>query len=175
MLTPNAAGTWYILVYAVSVPQPSAYTIIATTGDIFLTGSTPDHSAANVDTNLIITGAGFDQTTSVNLVDASGRPHSPASFTIDLPTQITAIFAGLTLPAGEYSVEVAKPGIAPAVLADGLTVASYGSGKLVTNLVVPSAVGWHTPATLYIQYSNTGDASMPAPLLVVDAYYGSYM
>jgi RHS repeat-associated protein len=170
-----APGTWYILVYAASVRQQSTYTIIATSGDILLTGSTPDHSAANSDTTLTLTGAGFDQTTSVTLVDSSGTHHSPSSFTIDLPTQITALLADLSLPPGTYSVEVSKPGITPAVLADALTIDPQGSGKLVTSMVVPWGVGWHDATTLYVQYSNTGDAPIPAPLLVVDAYTGHYV
>jgi len=176
VVAPDAApGTWYILVYGASVPQPSSYTIVATSGDIYLTGSTPDKSATNASTVLTLTGAGFDQTTSVTLIGSSGNAYSPASFTIDTPTQITATFAPGSLVADTYSVEVAKPGIAPAVIPNAITIDLFGQANLVTNLIVPSAVGWHIPTTIYVQYSNTGDVAIPAPLLVVDAYVGSYV
>ena len=41
--------------------------------------------------------------------------------------------------------------------------------RLVTQLHVPSRIGYHQPATIYVEYSNTGDAPMPAPLLTVSA------
>ncbi len=37
--------------------------------------------------------------------------------------------------------------------------------RLETNLILPSALGFHIAATLYIEYANTGGAPMPAPLL----------
>ncbi len=172
---PGAApGTWYILVYGALVPQPSTFTLVATGADIALTGSSPSRSATNVSTSLTLTGAGFDQTTGVTLVDSSGKTYSPTSFTVDLSTQITAVFAPGSLPADTYTVEVTKPGITPASIEGALTIDAAGQPNLVTNLIVPSAVGWHAPATLYVQYSNTGDVAMPAPLLVVDSYVGSY-
>ena len=44
-----------------------------------------------------------------------------------------------------------------------------GSPNLVTNLIVPGAIGNHIPATLYVEYANTGNAPMPAPLLILTA------
>ena len=55
------AGTWYILVYTESAPAPSNFSILATTGSLFLTGSAPHQVGATSDTVLTLTGAGFDQ------------------------------------------------------------------------------------------------------------------
>ena len=41
--------------------------------------------------------------------------------------------------------------------------------KLETNMVLPSSVGYHRPATIWVEYENTGQVSMKAPLLVVGA------
>src|SRR5205085_1051256 len=41
--------------------------------------------------------------------------------------------------------------------------------NLETHLVVPRVVGYHAIATIYLEYKNTGDAPMPAPLLTVSA------
>jgi len=38
---------------------------------------------------------------------------------------------------------------------------------LETRLVVPSAIGRHALATVYVEYANTGELAMPAPLLVL--------
>ena len=82
-------------------------------------------------------------------------------------TQITATFAANTVPAGTYSVRVAKPGGDSATLPNAFEMVAGGQARLETNLIVPSAVGRHSTATIYVEYANTGNASMSAPLLVV--------
>ncbi len=162
-------GTWYALVYTDSVPSPSTYTIVATSGNIFLTGSTPSRSGTSADTVLTLTGAGFDQTTSVELVGASDIAFAPTSTSIDLPTQITATFAAGSIPAGTYNVEVSKPGLQPAILPNALTVAQGGQAMFEANLVVPNPMTRHIAETLYIDYSNTGKVTIPAPMLILSA------
>ena len=71
-------------------------------------------------------------------------------------------------PAGLYDVRVVK-GSASGVLSHAFSVVKGGSAHLETNLVVPSAVGFNIPIkqTIWIEYKNTGDLPMPAPLLRV--------
>ena len=109
-----------------SVPQPSTYTIVATTGDNFLTGFTPNLSASNAETTLTLTGCRVrpDHQRGTGRLEREILLAFP--FTIDLPTQITATFSAGTLPAGTYTVEVSKPGIAPAVIPQSLTVDPAG-------------------------------------------------
>jgi RHS repeat-associated protein len=52
---------------------------------------------------------------------------------------------------------------------NAVTVTAPGVANLVTHLVLPSALGNHNAATLYVQYSNTGTAALPAPLLTLTA------
>jgi YD repeat-containing protein len=42
-----------------------------------------------------------------------------------------------------------------------------GGAHLTTNLELPSAFGFHALATIYVDYSNTGDVAMPTPLIVL--------
>ena len=168
VLVPSATpGSWYALLYATSVPQPSTYTILVTTSDVFLTGSTPSRSGTGVDTTLTLTGSGFDQTTSVDLVGTNGTVYPATSSSIDLPTQITATFAARSVPAGVYTVEVSKPGVQPARLSNALTIDQGGGANLKTDIVVPSFLGRHALGTIYVDYANTGDVAMPAPLLTL--------
>jgi len=37
----------------------------------------------------------------------------------------------------------------------------------VTNLIVPSNLGRHANADIYVEYANAGEVAMPAPLLVL--------
>ena len=175
MVSSATSGTWYALLYTDSVPSPSNYTIVATSGNIFLTGSTPSSSGTSAITVLTLTGAGFDQTTSVALVGEGDISLTATSTSIDLPTQITATVAAGSIPSGVYSIEVNKPGLQPAILANALTIVQGGQAILQTSVIVPNPIGYHIPSTLYVKYSNVGNIPMAAPLLVLDAYQGSYI
>jgi YD repeat-containing protein len=162
-----AAGNWYALLYTDSVPSPSTYTILATTSQIFLTGSTPIHSGTSADTTLTLTGSGFDQTTSVDLIATNGTAYPASKASIDLPTQITVTFDAGTVPAGVYSIEATKPGLPASKLNNALTIDQGGEAQLQTSVVLPSFLGVHSPGTIYVDYRNTGDVAMPAPLLTL--------
>ena len=168
LLVPMAAPqTWYFLVYVDYVPSPGSYTLLAAAAPVVLKGVTPDHLGNGADMVLTLSGAGFDSTAQVELVAESGTAYPATQVSIDLPTQITATFAAGMVPAGVYSVQVAKPGLSPAVLPNALTIDQGGQSNLKTDLVLPSVLGRHQPATIYVDYTNTGDVAMPAPLLVL--------
>jgi hypothetical protein len=102
----------------------------------------------------------------VSLVSSGGTVYAAHSASVDLPTQITASFSAGTVPAGVYSVKVTLGNGGSATLASAFTMVQGGKAFLQTNLVVPSVMGYHVPAVIYVEYSNTGDLAMPAPLLV---------
>ena len=61
-----------------------------------------------------------------------------------------------------------------------MQIVPSGQGKLTASIEAPDPMGWHIPATLYVDYSNTGNAPMPAPLLVLtaattDGYQGAWL
>lgn len=163
-----AAGTWYILVYGESVPAPS--NLLAQAGSVFLQSSTPDHHGNSQDIVVTVTGIGFESGTIVELVAADTTVFAAQSVQFDTPTQITATFAA-GLPAGTYDVQARQPGPGgdTHALPDALEVTAGGQANLVTNLVVPSALGVRSLATIWIEYANTGTVAMPAPLLVLRA------
>ena len=39
----------------------------------------------------------------------------------------------------------------------------------MTNLIIPSEVGRHIASTFYVEYSNTGNVAMPAPVLLLES------
>ena len=45
-----------------------------------------------------------------------------------------------------------------------LVSTNVGAPKLEANVVVPNSIGYHIPATIYVDFSNTGDVAMPAPI-----------
>ena len=167
LIAPQAApGTWYILVYAESVPTASTFTLLASESTVELTGSSPDHSGNSAPATLTISGAGFIAGTTVSLVAANGTStYSPRNESIDSYSQITATFPAGLAP-GNYSLRVTNS-IGSTTQANAFTVSAAGSAELETNLILPSALGRHATATLYIQYSNVGTVAMPAPILVL--------
>src|SRR5262249_38863307 len=146
VLVPMAApGSWYVLVYAEAVPAPGTYTLTATGSNLVLTGVTPDHLGNSADMTLTLTGAGFDPTTTVSLVAGTGTTYTAATVSVDLPTQLTATFRAGAVPAGTYSVRVARSDGSLSTLGNAFRVVAGGQAVLKTNVVVPRLVGWHSP------------------------------
>jgi RHS repeat-associated protein len=159
------AGTWYVLVYSAHAPTPSNYSLLADLVTVVVDSVTPSHHGTSADAVLTIRGAGFNRTSSVELVGSDGTSYSRDTISIDSSSQITASFAAGTVPAGDYDIRVTRTDGKSAVLFKAFEFVDGGQAKLETNLVLPSTLGYHQLATIYIEYTNTGDVAMPAPLL----------
>lgn len=167
LLIPAAtAGTWYVLAYAESVPTMGDFAIEVLFSTLQVTGVVPCRQAGTADAVLTITGAGFHGAMTAELVAADETTYPANTVEVDSFTQITATFLAGSAPVGVYSVRVSRGDDSDA-LANAFEVLPAGEAKLETNLIVPGSVGPNNPATLYVEYANTGEASMPAPLLVL--------
>ncbi len=152
------------------MPAPSQFALVATTDSIVVTGLTPDHYGTNGPATLTLTGGGFDSTTTVQLVGTGGTTYAPSSTLLVSATQMTASFAAGAVPPGQYSVEVMESqGGGSATLPNSFTMIQGGQADLQTQIIVPNPVGRHLPSVIYVEYSNTGDLAMPAPVLEVTA------
>jgi RHS repeat-associated protein len=169
LLVPSAkAGTWYVLVYGESIPSASGgYTLQANSSEVVLSNNSTTQSASNINTVLTLTGAGFNSGSVVTLVSSGGIVYSASNSSTDLPTQITATFTAGSLPAGTYTVHVTQADGTTTQLPTPVTIAAVGQGILTTHLTVPNPIGRHIASTFYLDYANTGNAPMPAPLLNV--------
>ena len=168
----SIGGTWYILVYGASVPASSNYTLLATVADVAVTSFSPNRTGTTTNAVITLTGAGFGPNTAVSLVDASGTAYPATTIQAVSPTTLSANFIAGTVPAGVYSLSVSNAGGTPYVLPNAFTIVQGGEPHLVTSVTVPDPIGRHIAATIYVTYSNTGDAAMPAPLLVLTATEG---
>jgi YD repeat-containing protein len=170
VLVPSAAaGTWYVLVYSVSVAAPTPFSITATSAGVFLTGSTPSHSGASADATLTLTGSGFDTATAVDLVASNGTTYPAATVVEDLPTQLTATFKAGSVPVGTYTVQVVR-GANTADLPNAFTIDTGTLSNLIAYLEFPSGMGYHIASTLYLDVANYGSFAIPAPLIVASMY-----
>jgi len=86
---------------------------------------------------------------------------------VNSASRLTATVALNGLTPGMYSVLATEPGGVSDVLMDGFTVTGAGAGQLDIQLVVPAVLGRHATATLYVDYANTGNEAIAAPLLIL--------
>jgi hypothetical protein len=66
-----------------------------------------------------------------------------------------------------HTVRLSQPDGDVSELADDFEMQPEAQAKLEMRLTVPSALGRHATATFILEYANTGNAAMPAPLLVL--------
>ncbi|MCP3870850.1 MAG: hypothetical protein GY703_22690 [Gammaproteobacteria bacterium] len=81
---------------------------------------------------------------------------------------LVATFLANTVPVGTYSVVLTRPEGSDR-LPDGFEMGLYLGARLETSLILPGRLGYHAPATIWIEYTNSGDVAMRAPLLVLRA------
>lgn len=158
-------GDWYVLVYADEVPTPGSFSLDVDLATVALTSVAPSSQATNQPAVLTLYGAGFTPGTTAELVPASGSPIAASSVQINSLSQLTATFAANSVPPGAYGVRVRRTSGDTATLPGAFTSLAAGEGKLETKLIMPGRLGRHAVATLYIEYANTGTASMAAPLI----------
>ena len=167
ILVSNAtAGPWYVLVYGASVPwpRPGNYTIRADVPDMtIITSITPERHGNGAPATITVAGAGFAPSAAVALVKGA-QTYPARKVWVVSGTNLVAEFAMAGIPPGGYSLRVTSAGSSAE---RPFQVTAGGTASLQTNLIIPAAVGRHANATLYVEYANTGDVGMPAPLLVL--------
>jgi RHS repeat-associated protein len=170
VLIPAAApGTYYILVRGESVPGNGQFTLETIASRLNVTGVTPARYGQSASAILTLTGAGFDAAAVAELVASGGAAYPATSVSADAFTRLTATFNLTSVPVGVYAVRVSSPVWGANILANAFEVLPAGAAKLETSLIVPNQLGYHAVATIYVEYRNTGNATMPAPLLVLTA------
>jgi hypothetical protein len=115
-------------------------------------------------------------TTTVQFIGRDGSIHSPSNTRAISTTALSLDLDLTTWPAGSYDVRVIK-GTATDTRPAAFSVMAGGVPKLETNLIVPSAVGFNIPVrqTIWVEYKNTGDAAMLAPLLTLHGDNGALL
>ncbi len=167
ILVGNAfAGTWYALVYGDTVATPGPFTVRVESADLFLSRLDPGRTGNGGRAVIEMHGAGFQPDAEVS-VQGPGLTLAAASFTWVSPERAVVEFNLAGVPAGSYQVAV-KQGDATATVP--LEVAGAVGPKFEADIIVPNGLGLNTVNTLYVEYKNTGDMPMVAPLLQVTGH-----
>ncbi len=167
IFVPNAgAGDWFILAYNDSGPVPGTYSLyVDFTAGVILDSLSPTKVGSSMPSSVTINGAGFAASDAVALVNG-GSVYPASNVFFVSASQLIADFNFPAIPTNNYQLRVTG-----STNSDSLPfelIAGAGP-KLETKLQVPSRVGYHAIATIYVEYKNSGDAPMPAPLLTVSA------
>jgi YD repeat-containing protein len=170
LLIPLAsAGDWYILVFGI-IARDGDYQIGFEPSELVLTSHSPSSQGTGTDLQLILNGSGFMHPMVVELVSSHGAVYGALEVNVDALTRATAFFpAGSVLP-GIYDVRISRNGRqAQRPQSLEIIAAAQSRPKLEVDLILPSQLSYSRPATLYVEYANTGNVPMAAPLLVVTA------
>lgn len=167
IFVPNAgAGDWFIMAYNDSGPVPGDYTLqVDFTVGVILDSLAPAKVGNSLPSSVTINGAGFSASDAVALVNGVNVYPAGNVFFVSA-SKLIADFNFPAIPTNTYQLRVTG-----STNSDSLPfqlIAGLGP-NLETKLVVPSRVGYHAVATLYVEFKNTGNAAMPAPLLEVGA------
>jgi len=170
---PNTqAGSYYILVYAESIPHwPAEFTITASLLDFEILGVSPIQAGNAGETTMSIRGANFPQDATVTLISPLGIGISPTKYLGQSDHLIYATFDLTGAQIGAYDVRVEGPVTSTSV--PDIFQVSEGTGpNVTTELIIPSAFRARREGTLWLNYANTGDADAPAPLLIISTDFG---
>lgn len=169
LVSAPAPGTWYVLAYAASLREPSAYSLLAELTPLTVTSVTPARHTASPDIQLTVSGAGFDYGSAVTLVGADSVRYPAQRVQYRSATQLQATFPANAIPPGFYGVRVDHPSGRSFVLNEAFQVIQAGEPVFASYLTLPASLGYHVPATLYVDYSNHGLSAMRAPILHLTA------
>lgn len=174
LTAPSGGATYYILIYGDQITNATPYQLVAETSPMILTGITPKLIGNSANGLITVSGAGFDETVAVEFTGTNGDFRVPTLIEAVSPTNMVLNLDLTNWPPNVYSLRVFKA-TATNHLASAFTVVQGREAKLETRLIVPSAVGFAIPIrqTLWIEYTNSGDHAMPAPLLMLHGDSGA--
>ena len=162
----SGEGPFYIMLYTEKAPAGRKAEIKIDFAAMEITSCAPSKGAAGEKLTLELKGPGLEYAESVALICGGTRYVGTDLLYGD--SKIIANFAEGVLPAGTYSVEVEGTGMI-VKMENALNLTEGAKGKLKSDLIVPSGIRYDAPAILYVEYENTGDAPMAAPLFIVSA------
>ncbi|MCM8768235.1 MAG: caspase family protein [Candidatus Omnitrophica bacterium] len=181
LVPDTTAETYYVLVYARTLPSsPANFTISAVSQDLSLTSISPT-SAANLNTTTFtLQGCRLNAGLTYELIDPNGTPYAAQSVLVVNSSQVCATFNLTGLPVGQYDVRVTDGGQS-VMLEDALTVQAAGvtprtsRDTLQITMQCPEFVRPGREVRIVINYRNTGEADLTLPMITVKARNGGIL
>ena len=171
LLPGTQAGAYFILVHGREASmggKPFTLTIQALPLQVLGVG--PDHGGNVGPVTLTVHGTQFTAGTTISLVPAGGgAPVASSGVTFQDAQTLYATFNLTGATPGRYNVQVSEGGMT-ATDAGAFTVDAGGvPGHLEVSLSTPRTIRRLRQGVVTVDYTNTGDTDIPAPLLELTA------
>ena len=173
IISPTAEGVYYFTVYGAAVASGGAsFRIVVNPVTRHLTGVSPGGASNAGEVTLQLVGMPFSGDMRMEL-RAVGRPALTAgSITVVSPMELWAHFDLRGAAPGAYDVAARWSGGGEASLTGAFTVIQSGGTPPTApqlRLSLTSPLRPHRAYILWLEYANTSDTDMPAPLFVVSS------
>ena len=167
VISGAAAGTWYVLVE--NELGGGTYTISADLSQLTLSTIAPQSQANSGTVTIMLTGAGFSSGDNAVLTADNGTAYYASSIVYRHGGLLEGTWDLTGIPVGLYDVAIVQDTTEVSLAAAFEVVSAAIPGELEVDLVLPSQLGRHATATIYVEYTNIGEVSMTAPVLMVFA------
>lgn len=176
LFAPARAGRYYFSVFgrAVALPQ-GEYAITARLVDHYFSDVQPRTGGNAAALTLNVAGLGFGAGLQVELRGAGLPTHTADQVVPTSATDAWARFALTGATPGVYDTWVRWPDGAELTLARAFTLTVGVGARLDAQLSAPETVRRGREAVLWLEYANTGDADMPAPIFVITSTQGTLL
>ncbi|MCI0536079.1 MAG: hypothetical protein L0Z50_12715 [Verrucomicrobiales bacterium] len=166
VVVPSApAGTYYILVYAESVPDaPGNFTLTATLPQFTILDLEPNQGGNRGQVTVKLSGVGFKDGDAVALVSPSNPVVWAFQTNVVNETEMWASFDLAGATTGGYTVRLSRTG-GSVSLTDSFTVVEGGAADFWLNLLMPSATRPGQESVFWVEFANRGLADAPAPVI----------
>jgi RHS repeat-associated protein len=163
-LSGARAGSYYVLVHGQGAAANQPFTLTADTLDFGISSISTNHGSNRGQATFAIDGAKFTPDAQVKLIAPDGTDRIATKVWWKDSAELWATFDLQGLAADQYDVQVAENG-KTSVLQDAFTVNTGALGQVETRLIVPNAARPQQPVTVTVEYTNTGDTDVLAPVL----------
>ncbi|MFO7538973.1 MAG: RHS repeat-associated core domain-containing protein [Chloroflexota bacterium] len=168
LISPSQAGNYFFSVFGRDVnPSPGTYQIVVNAVDRHLSDVTPRSGGNAGSITLNLSGLGFVEGMQVELRSAGLPTLAADEVTLASPTSLWAHFDLNGAAPGDYDVVAVWPGGGEKTLTNAFTITVGVGPCLEATIEAPSTVRLNRPYVLWLEYGNTGDANMLAPLLII--------
>jgi protocatechuate 3,4-dioxygenase beta subunit len=168
-LSGSPGGAFYVLLDGrEGSGAGQSFTLTAQVAQFTLESIGMDHGSDNGTVTVSLVGTEFQVGMQARLTGAGNSVIQARSVVVVDPTEAFATFDLSGAPVGAYNVSVTEQG-ATQTLREAFHVTVGAAGQLESQLVVPSAIRAGRSFTAYVEYQNTGDTDLTAPIFIVFA------
>ncbi|MEW6236197.1 MAG: choice-of-anchor Q domain-containing protein [Candidatus Omnitrophota bacterium] len=179
ILSKSLSGEpWHVMLYGVNLPEgPVNYSMKADCVNLYLSSISPNSAVNRGDKSCTIKGAGFTGELEIKLKNSRGNQIASSDYYIASNQQIEAWFSLANAPLGVYDLEVLRlSDNASVTLANAFNVSEGSIGpRLEAKLSVTDPLRVGMKYILWVEYANTGDSDMRAPILSISSSSGTLM